>query len=163
MRTRNFRPQLERLLKLMRDATAMAFRLPMIDVGREDEGVSHVPRLFRNAPGLFYVGRVHEQVFSSLEVRRAEWGLENKLGDATLLHHGYTKELVQSRDKVARNLRLLEMAIIEMPGEPNADEPWASNWFGLAIARRPGATRKPSRRCRRCRGARRCRNCGRVC
>ena len=111
--------QHEKLLKLLRDPKAIAYRLPMIDVGQEEAGVSHVPRLFRNAPGLFYVGRVHEQVFSSIEVRRTEWGLENLFGDATLLHHGYTKELVKSRDKIARNLRLLEMAVEEMPGEPN--------------------------------------------
>jgi tetratricopeptide (TPR) repeat protein len=41
------------------------------------------------------------------------------MGDATLLHHGYTKEMVASRGKVARNLRLLELAIEELPGEPN--------------------------------------------
>jgi tetratricopeptide (TPR) repeat protein len=91
----------------------------MIDKGREEEGVSYVPRLFRNAPGLFHLGRVHEQVFSSIEVRRLEWGLENKFGDATLLHHGYTKEMVQSRDKIARNLRLLQKALEELPGEPH--------------------------------------------
>ena len=111
--------QQEKLLKLLRDPKAVAYRLPMIDKGHEEAGVSHVPRLFRNAPGLFYVGRVHEQVFSSVEVRRTEWGLENLFGDATLLHHGYTKEMVTSRDKIARNLRLLEMAVEEMPGEPN--------------------------------------------
>jgi tetratricopeptide (TPR) repeat protein len=109
----------EKLLRLMKDPTAIGYRLPMIDREHEEEGVNYVPRLFRNAPGLFYVGRVHEQVFSSLEVRRAEWGLENKIGDATLLHHGYTKEIVASRGKVARNLRLLELAIEELPGEPN--------------------------------------------
>jgi tetratricopeptide (TPR) repeat protein len=91
----------------------------MIDKGREEEGVSHVPRLFRNAPGLFHIGRVHEQVFSSIEVRREEWGLENKFGDAILLHHGYTKEMVASRDKIARNLRLLQKALEELPGEPH--------------------------------------------
>src|SRR5262249_42101700 len=69
--------QREHLLAAMRDPKAIAHRLPMIDKGREEEGVSYVPRLFRNAPGLFYVGRVHEQVFSSIEARRAEWGLEN--------------------------------------------------------------------------------------
>jgi glycosyltransferase involved in cell wall biosynthesis/Tfp pilus assembly protein PilF/protein-L-isoaspartate O-methyltransferase len=111
--------QRDNLLKLIADESAIAWRLPMIDKGREDEGVSYVPRLFRNAPGLFYVGRVHEQVFSSVEVRRAEWGLENKFGNATLLHHGYTKELVRSRDKIARNLRLLQVAVEELPGEPN--------------------------------------------
>jgi tetratricopeptide (TPR) repeat protein len=102
----------------MQENSAIAFRLPLIDKGREEEGASYVPRLFRNAPGLFYVGRIHEQVFSSIEVRRAEWGLQNRFGDVTLLHHGYTDELVQSRDKTARNLSLLQKAIAEMPGEP---------------------------------------------
>jgi glycosyltransferase involved in cell wall biosynthesis/Tfp pilus assembly protein PilF len=111
--------QREKLLKLLEDDSAIAFRLPMIDQGREEEGVSHVPRLFRNAPGVFFLGRVHEQVFSSVEVRRLEWGLENKFGDATLLHHGYTKEMVKSRDKIARNLRLLQKALEELPGEPH--------------------------------------------
>lgn len=111
--------QKDRLRQMMSDPSAIAWRMPLIDKGREDEGVSQVPRLFRNAPGLFYVGRIHEQIFSSVEVRRQEWGLENKFGDATLLHHGYTQEMVRSRDKIARNLRLLQLAVEELPGEPN--------------------------------------------
>jgi GT2 family glycosyltransferase/Tfp pilus assembly protein PilF len=107
------------ILKEMQSAVVMAYRLPIIDKGREQEGCSYVPRLFRNAPALFFVGRVHEQVFSSLEVRCREWGLENRLGKAALLHHGYTQEVVASREKIARNLRLLELAIQELPGEPN--------------------------------------------
>jgi tetratricopeptide (TPR) repeat protein len=75
--------------------------------------------LFRNGPGLFYLGRVHEQVFSSIEVRRAEWGLENKIGNATLIHHGYTQELVRDRNKIERNLKLLEKAVEELPDEPH--------------------------------------------
>ncbi len=107
------------LRKLLRQSSAMAWRLPIIDVGREDEGCSYVPRLFRNAPALFYVGRVHEQVFSSLEVRRRDWGLDNRLGDAPLRHHGYRPELVKDRNKIQRNLRLLEKAIVELPNEPS--------------------------------------------
>ncbi len=103
----------------MQSTGVMAFRLPIIDEGREQEGCSYVPRLFRNAPALFFVGRVHEQVFSSVEVRCREWGLENCLGKAALLHHGYVQEVVTNRDKIARNLRLLELAIQELPGEPN--------------------------------------------
>jgi tetratricopeptide (TPR) repeat protein len=111
--------QHEALRKLLRAAPVISWRLPLQDVGREAEGCSYVPRLFRNAPGLFYVGRVHEQVFTSLEVRRQEWGLETRMGDATLRHYGYTKELTQERDKVGRNLRLLEKAVLETPGEAN--------------------------------------------
>jgi tetratricopeptide (TPR) repeat protein len=107
------------LLREMQSSGAMAYRLPIIDKGREQEGCSYVPRLFRNAPAVFFVGRVHEQVFSSIEVRCREWGLENRLGKAALLHHGYTPEVVASREKIARNLRLLELGIQELPGEPN--------------------------------------------
>ena len=111
--------QHEALRKLLRAAPVISWRLPIQDVGREAEGCSYVPRLFRNAPAIFYVGRVHEQVFTSLEVRREEWGMESRMGDATLRHHGYTKELTQERDKVGRNLRLLEKAVSETPGEAN--------------------------------------------
>jgi glycosyltransferase involved in cell wall biosynthesis/FMN phosphatase YigB (HAD superfamily)/tetratricopeptide (TPR) repeat protein len=107
------------LVEEMQSSNVMAYRMPIIDKGREQEGCSYVPRLFRNAPGLFFVGRVHEQIFSSLEVRGKEWGLENRLGRAALLHHGYQPEVVAGRDKVARNLRLLRLALAELPGEPN--------------------------------------------
>jgi len=109
----------DKLRQAMADAATMAWRLPIVDVGRELDGCSYVPRLFRNAPGLFYLGRVHEQIFSSIEVRRAEWGLENKIGEAALIHHGYTAEVVRERNKVERNLQLLEKAVEELPNEPH--------------------------------------------
>ena len=111
--------QAQTLVQEMQTAGVMAFRLPIIDKGREEEGCSYVPRLFRNAPGLFFLGRVHEQAFSSIEVRCQEWGLRHVLGKSALLHHGYVKEVMQSRDKIARNLRLLKLALEELPGEPN--------------------------------------------
>ncbi|HAV64357.1 MAG TPA: hypothetical protein DCY13_18565, partial [Verrucomicrobiales bacterium] len=104
----------EAAIHLRRALTAhntIGFRLPIVDIGREDEGCTYVPRLFRNAPGLFYLSRVHEQVFSSVEARRQEWGMEFGVGTATLIHHGYTAEMVRDRNKVVRNLRLLELAI----------------------------------------------------
>ena len=110
---------MEILQREMRDSSVLAYRVPIIDKGREQEGVSYVPRLFRNAPGLFFLGRVHEQVFSSIQVRCTQWGLKNILGQSALFHHGYTEEMVSSRNKIQRNLRLLELAMEELPGEPN--------------------------------------------
>ena len=109
----------EALRKEMQAAKAMAYRLPIVDAGRDNEGCSYVPRLFRNAPGLFFAGRVHEHAFGSVEARRKPWGLENRLGTARLLHHGYTGEVTRDRDKVRRNLRLLELALAESPEDPN--------------------------------------------
>ncbi|MBI1178019.1 glycosyltransferase [bacterium] len=103
----------------MQTPNTIGWRLPIIDVGHEAEGRTFVARLFRNAPGLFYVSRVHEQVFSSVEVRREEWNMETAVADVKLIHHGYTAEVVKDRNKVIRNLRLLEMTIDEIPGDPN--------------------------------------------
>lgn len=107
------------LKQAMNAANTISWRLPVVDAGREAEGCTYVPRLFRNAPGLFYVSRVHEQVFSSVEVRREEWDMETGVGTAKLIHHGYTAEVIKDRNKIARNLRLLELAIEEIPGDPN--------------------------------------------
>jgi GT2 family glycosyltransferase/Tfp pilus assembly protein PilF len=100
-------------------ADAIAHRLPLVNRGQEAEGQSYIPRLFRNAPGAHYYGRIHEQVFPSLLPLCKTLGLDTALGTARLLHHGYTKELVKDRNKIERNLRLLRLAIAERPAEPN--------------------------------------------
>ena len=111
--------QHDALRKHLLAEAVISWRLPIRDAGREEEGQSYVPRLFRNAPGLYYTGRIHEQVFRSVEDVRRDWGLDTRLGEACLLHHGYSKALTLDRDKVARNLRLLEMALDESPDDAN--------------------------------------------
>jgi len=108
-----------RLLEDVKRAGVLGFRMPLVNVGAEADGTSYVPRLYRNAPGLFYVSRIHEQVFSSLLVRAEEWGLETALGTSQLKHYGYSKELVHDRRKVERNLRLLREAVTEFPDDAN--------------------------------------------
>ena len=103
----------------MKNASTIAFRLPLVNAGQEIEGRSFVPRLFRNAPGACFTGRIHEQVFSSLLGNAKTWGLKTALGSAELRHHGYTKDLVQDRNKVERNLKLLRAAIEENPADVN--------------------------------------------
>ncbi len=100
-------------------ASVIAYRLPIADAGRETDGVNYVPRLFRNAPGLHFVGRIHEQVFASVDALRKALGLENQLGKTKLLHHGYTAEVSKSRRKNERNLRLLEQSLAESPRDVN--------------------------------------------
>jgi glycosyltransferase involved in cell wall biosynthesis len=103
----------------LQSAGLIACRLPLVNQGQEAEGVSHVPRLFRNAPGAHFSGRIHEQIFPSLIALSKNWGLQAGLGTARLLHHGYTKELVKDRSKIDRNLRLLRQAVEECPADPN--------------------------------------------
>jgi glycosyltransferase involved in cell wall biosynthesis/FMN phosphatase YigB (HAD superfamily)/Tfp pilus assembly protein PilF len=106
------------LLADMKKVDALAFRLPLVNAGQND-GRSFVPRLFRNAPGVYYFGRVHEQAFPSLLPHCKNWGLKTALGTAEILHHGYTKEMVRDRNKVERNLKLLRLALAENPTDVN--------------------------------------------
>ena len=108
-----------KLLSDMKNANVIAFRLPLVNVGQEIEGRSFIPRLFRNAPEVFFHGRIHEQVFPSLLVPAKKWGLKTALGTAEILHHGYTPEIVRDRNKVERNLKLLRSAVQEDPADVN--------------------------------------------
>ena len=97
----------------------IALRLPLVNEGQEAEGRTCVPRLFRNAPGVYFSGRIHEQVFTSLVALGKEWGLGTAVGTAQILHHGYTQEAVKDRNKVERNLKLLRLAVEENPNDLN--------------------------------------------
>jgi Flp pilus assembly protein TadD len=98
---------------------SLAYRLPLINREHEAQGQNFVPRLFRNAPGIFYAGRIHEQIFPSLMPLSKAWGLDLSFGTAQLLHHGYTKQLMIDRDKIKRNLELLRLAVQENPTDAN--------------------------------------------
>lgn len=110
-----------RLLADLKNPKVIALRLPLVNKGQESEGRSFVPRLFRNAPGVYFTGRIHEQVFPSLVALGKAWGLNTGLGMAEILHHGYSKETVKDRNKIERNLNLLQKAIAENPDDANLE------------------------------------------
>jgi glycosyltransferase involved in cell wall biosynthesis/predicted SAM-dependent methyltransferase/tetratricopeptide (TPR) repeat protein len=97
----------------------IAYRLPLVNSGQEHEGQSFVPRLFRNALGAYYHGRIHEQIFPSLLALAKPWGLKTAMGTAEILHHGYNQEMVRDRNKNERNLKLLRQACEENPPDVN--------------------------------------------
>ncbi len=111
--------QHEHLMADLSRSKMLACRLPLVNREHEGHGQNFVPRLFRNAPGTYFTGRIHEQVFPSLMPCSKSWGLELGFGTAQLIHHGYTKQLMQDRDKINRNLDLLRLAVQENPADAN--------------------------------------------
>jgi tetratricopeptide (TPR) repeat protein len=103
----------------IRDPAVMAYRLRIFNFGQEQLGWGYVPRLFRNSPGIHFIGRIHEQAFFYVQELCKGWGLRNELAKTAILHHGYTEEFRVGRNKVQRNLRLLEIATKERPNDPN--------------------------------------------
>ncbi len=78
-------------------------------------------RLFRRLPYAQWEGAIHEQILNSLQQRG---GKSATLYGAQILHYGYQKSVVQERQKVARNLSLLEKALADSPDDP-------FHWFNL--------------------------------
>ena len=103
----------------LRNGKALAYRMPLLNLGLDGEGVNYVPRLFRNVPGAFFRGRIHEQIFPSLIALSKDWEMETGFGTARLLHHGYEKEVLRDRNKIERNLLLLRRAVEESPDDAN--------------------------------------------
>jgi hypothetical protein len=72
-------------------------------------------RLFRNRRQYRYEQPIHEQIRPSIE----RCGGVVSATDLTILHHGYAQRKAQGTDlRAERNLRLLNKALSESPGDP---------------------------------------------
>lgn len=120
----------EELRRDMLNPKAAAYYLSLINKGREAEGATPLARMFRNLPGATYEGRIHEQVFGTVMSAARGWGLEYPRSRAVILHHGYSAEITANRDKVQRNLRLLQQAVHEPGATPLAR---ANLWMNLGL------------------------------
>lgn len=91
---------------------------------REEAVINPVVRLFRNRPEYRFEGRIHEQITPSICRRRPDAPF--LLTDIRIHHDGYRPEVVQSKGKIARNVRLLHMELEERPEEPFL-------WYNLGV------------------------------
>ena len=79
----------------------------------------YIPRLVRNAPGLHFTGIIHEEIFSSAVVRTEDWGMKIGFGKTQIDHYGYAPNIKKNRNKIERNITLLERALKDQPDSPN--------------------------------------------
>ena len=75
--------------------------------------VDHV-KLFRNFPGLHFVGRIHEQILHSLR----QHGEIARIEGALVLHSGYDNTEEGQAKKRLRDEKLLKLDLDEQPGHP---------------------------------------------
>lgn len=90
-------------------------------------------RLFRNLPNLTYENFIHEQVTPSLQREGGKLGLALSQSDVEVEHHGYCDEVMDARDKNARNERLFEKQIAATP-----DDIYTHYKYGDFLRRVPG-------------------------
>lgn len=99
---------------LLREGAASGHHLWNRSLASEDGrllAVELVPRLFRRVPGARFVHSIHEY---PLLPDGHHWAPTELV---ELLHLGYIPDLLQRRQKHARNLRLLEAAVARAPGD----------------------------------------------
>lgn len=84
--------------------------------GQQGVTVNPVLRLFRNAPEHRFEGRIHEQIAAAICRRNPEAAFH--VTDMVIHHYGYQTAIVERKDKVNRNVRLLQQAVEEEPGQP---------------------------------------------
>ena len=117
-------PQLRALRETPADFTAVYLKIENLvdDEAGSDSTMSHIlPRMFPTTPRIHYFGVIHENVV----LEDAEY-LPGIVSTMVIRHKGYTKEMLGTREKSARNRPLLERAIRE-----NGDD--AFSWYNFGI------------------------------
>ncbi|MDZ7260789.1 MAG: glycosyltransferase [candidate division KSB1 bacterium] len=105
----------KKLLQIVKANQGMAyflnFRSPISNNAAGTAFINIHPRLFKNHPGIYFEGRVHEQIFTSVK----KLGASIQLSDVMVYHHGYCQDKKNQQDKLERNLRLLQKQLKEQP------------------------------------------------
>ncbi len=89
----------------------------VVSGARRREGVTYLPRLLRRTPDLAWEGVIHENPTGWLN----RPGRRTRAIEAPIVHYGYASEMVASRDKLARNERLLRA---RCKADPASADPW---------------------------------------
>lgn len=73
-------------------------------------------RLFRCRPEYQFEGRIHEDISRSILQNAGHKSISTS--PIRIIHYGYTPLIVERKDKIQRNLRLLKAALSDDPNEP---------------------------------------------
>lgn len=78
--------------------------------------VNPILRMFRNRPEYRFQGYIHEQIVSSILDRQPNAAFH--ITSVKIHHYGYAGTVVADKDKIRRNLQLLEKALGENDSDP---------------------------------------------
>ncbi|MEZ6036277.1 MAG: glycosyltransferase [Planctomycetota bacterium] len=136
----------ERIRELVEDPKTLGVHMRFVnDYGNgKTIGVMMV-RLFRNLPGIHYQNIIHEQVTPSLQAIGEPKGLILRGSEIEVVHHGYSDEVMTSRDKTARNERLFQRQLQDTP-----DDIYNHYKYGDFLRRVPGRSADARRLLDRC-------------
>ncbi|MCF6093304.1 glycosyltransferase [Microaerobacter geothermalis] len=107
----------EKLHQLLQDSNVSGYYVKVMNYYGKQKGsnfeIDTGCRLFRNLPGIFYKGRIHEDITLSLNEQYPK--KEIKHTDICVHHYGYLTEVISAKEKENRNLTLLQKTMEEEP------------------------------------------------
>ncbi len=106
----------QHVLDLARNERACGYHMRFIN--EHELGVSRgvtMVRMFRNLVGIEYRYAIHEQVVPSLVELSSTLGLVLSPSDVEVIHRGYTQDVIDTRGKKDRNLRLFLKQLADTP------------------------------------------------
>lgn len=73
-------------------------------------------RLFRNKPEYRFAGAVHEQIVDVILQKNPQAAFQIA-GGLSIIHYGYTDQQISDKDKINRNLKLIEEELEQKPND----------------------------------------------
>ncbi len=104
--------KLKKLLKPEKKAVAYIIQIHNFMQDKSDIKISSAHRLFNNHKGIYFSGRIHEQITPSVSSLKGE----ERQSDVVLEHLGYGLDDESQNKKNLRNSKLLERMVKESPG-----------------------------------------------
>ncbi len=102
------------ILNAARHPQFAGYHLEIVNEIRDGDYFIHrLVRMFRNLPGLRWEGAIHEQITPSL----VERGGRIATVAAQIRHLGYRSEVMHRRDKIQRNIELIQRALEQHPDD----------------------------------------------
>nr|WP_249435830.1 glycosyltransferase family 2 protein [Paenibacillus sp. Marseille-Q4541] len=84
--------------------------------GSQGVTINPVLRMFRRRLEYQFQGRIHEQIAESIVSHNTEAHFH--MTDVIIHHYGYSETIVAAKNKVNRNMQLLQQIIVEEPANP---------------------------------------------
>ncbi|OXM85064.1 tetratricopeptide repeat-containing glycosyltransferase family 2 protein [Paenibacillus rigui] len=78
--------------------------------------INPILRMFRNRPEYRFKGKIHEQIAQTILMAKPE--AQFHILNVTIHHYGYSEQQVVRKDKIARNVALLQEALCQEPNDP---------------------------------------------
>lgn len=109
----------DQIREILQNTDAAAFYVEIDNVlgsGAEDRLRHQTVRLFRREAGCQFRGRIHEQIIPCILEKHSTAKIETS--SLQIVHYGYLPPILFRKDKIRRNLRILERSLQENPDEP---------------------------------------------